>query len=76
MDLGIYTFGDFGKDPKSGAEISAHERIRNLVEEAELADQLGLDVFLAYASTIAPSLSCRRRQSYSRRWPSGRSRSG
>jgi probable LLM family oxidoreductase len=45
MDLGIYTFGDFGKDPKTGNEISAHERIRSLIEEVELADQLGLDVF-------------------------------
>ena len=44
MDLGIYTFGDFGTDSKTGSEIGAHERIRNLLEEVELADQLGLDV--------------------------------
>lgn len=45
MDLGIYTFGDFGKDPKTGHQVSAQDRIRELIEEAELADQVGLDIF-------------------------------
>jgi len=39
MELGLATFADLS----SG--ISAEERMRNLLEEAELADQLGLDVF-------------------------------
>jgi probable LLM family oxidoreductase len=39
MEIGIYTFADIGPT------ISAGQRLRNLVEEMELADQLGLDVF-------------------------------
>ena len=39
MELGLATFADLS----SG--ISPQERMRNLVEEAELAEQLGLDVF-------------------------------
>jgi probable LLM family oxidoreductase len=39
MELGLATFADLS----SG--IAPQERMRNLLEEAELADQLGLDVF-------------------------------
>ena len=39
MELGLYTFADVGP------EIDPARRLRNLLEEAELADQLGLDVF-------------------------------
>jgi probable LLM family oxidoreductase len=39
MELGIYTFADL--DPAVGAA----QRMRDLVEEIELADQVGLDVF-------------------------------
>ncbi|MCW2953909.1 MAG: class flavin-dependent oxidoreductase [Conexibacter sp.] len=39
MELGLATFADLA----SG--ISPQQRMRNLIEEAELADQLGLDVF-------------------------------
>jgi probable LLM family oxidoreductase len=45
MELGLYTFGDVGTDPVTGTTIGPSERLRNLVEEIELADQLGLDVF-------------------------------
>ncbi|MBS4019609.1 MAG: LLM class flavin-dependent oxidoreductase, partial [Dechloromonas sp.] len=45
MELGLYTFGDVGTDPVSGRRTDPAERIRNLLEEIELADQLGLDVF-------------------------------
>jgi probable LLM family oxidoreductase len=45
MELGLYTFGDVGKDPVTGRIVSPQERLKNLVEEIELADQLGLDVF-------------------------------
>src|ERR1051325_7855849 len=45
MELGISTFVELTPDPRTGKTISAHERIRNLLEEAELADQLGLDIF-------------------------------
>src|SRR5438094_9432649 len=39
MELGLATFADLS----SG--ISPEQRLRDLIEEAELADQLGLDVF-------------------------------
>src|SRR5690606_8843179 len=45
MEIGLYTFGDVGTDPGTGYRIGPAERLNNLVEEIELADQLGLDVF-------------------------------
>jgi hypothetical protein len=39
MELGLYTFADVGP------EIEPARRLRNLLEEIELADQAGLDVF-------------------------------
>jgi probable LLM family oxidoreductase len=39
MELGMYTFADLGP------VISAGERLNNLVEEIELADKVGLDVY-------------------------------
>ncbi|TGP24377.1 MULTISPECIES: LLM class flavin-dependent oxidoreductase [unclassified Mesorhizobium] len=44
MELGLYTFADVSPEPGPGA-IGPHERLRNLIEEIELADQVGLDVF-------------------------------
>ncbi|NIZ10080.1 Atu2307/SP_0267 family LLM class monooxygenase [Pseudooceanicola sp. HF7] len=45
MEIGLYTFGDVGTDPATGAKVNAHQRLKNLMEEIELADQVGLDVF-------------------------------
>ena len=45
MELGLFTFGDVGTDPTSGKTVDAAMRLANLVEEIELADQVGLDVF-------------------------------
>jgi probable LLM family oxidoreductase len=45
MELGIYTFGELTADPTTGHTISPQQRLRDLVEEIELADQVGLDVF-------------------------------
>ena len=39
MELGLYTFADVGP------QIDPAQRLRNLLEETELADQVGLDVF-------------------------------
>ncbi len=41
MEIGIYTFADV----PAGKPDFAGQRLRNLVEEMELADQVGLDVF-------------------------------
>ena len=45
MELGVYTFGATGRDPRTGERISVEQRVRNLLEEIELADEVGLDVF-------------------------------
>ncbi|MGH2690277.1 MAG: LLM class flavin-dependent oxidoreductase, partial [Actinomycetota bacterium] len=40
MEFGLYSFAESTPDPPSVAR-----RLRELVEEARLADQLGIDVF-------------------------------
>jgi probable LLM family oxidoreductase len=45
MELGIYTFGELTPDPQTGRQVTAAERMRDLLEEVELADRLGLEVF-------------------------------
>ena len=45
MELGLTTFVDRTPDPQTGNLISAHQRMRDLMEEVELAEQVGLDVF-------------------------------
>src|SRR5919204_5591554 len=40
MELGVFTFAELTSD-----EVSPQQRLRDLLEEIELADQLGLDVF-------------------------------
>lgn len=44
MELGLFTFGDYVSDGR-GRNASAAERTRSIIEEAVLADQVGLDVF-------------------------------
>src|SRR5918994_7019063 len=45
VELGVYTFAELTPDPGSGAMISQEERLRNLLDEIRLADEVGLDVF-------------------------------
>ncbi|HWH15205.1 MAG TPA: Atu2307/SP_0267 family LLM class monooxygenase [Miltoncostaeaceae bacterium] len=45
MELGIYTFGEITPEPGDGGVRDPRRRLRDLVEEIELADQVGLDVF-------------------------------
>ena len=45
MEIGICTFADVGIHPITKHVITPHQRLLNLIEEIELADQLGLDVF-------------------------------
>ncbi len=45
MEIGVYTFADIATDSTTGLTISPYQRMRNLMEEIELADQVGLDVF-------------------------------
>jgi probable LLM family oxidoreductase len=41
VELGLYTFAD----APAGSAISPEQRLRHLIEEIELSDQVGLDVF-------------------------------
>jgi len=45
MEIGIYTFAERTPDAHTGHLVSAEQRLADLLEEMELADQLGLDVF-------------------------------
>jgi len=45
MELGLYTFAETTPDASGTGTTSASTRMRELVEEAELAEQVGLDVF-------------------------------
>ena len=46
MELGLYTFADVNPEPEAGQRgIEGARRVRELLEEIELADQVGLDVF-------------------------------
>lgn len=45
MEIGICTFADIGTHPVTKQVIDPHQRLLNLIEEIELADQLSLDVF-------------------------------
>lgn len=45
MELGICTFVDLMPDPATGKMISGYQRMQELMEEIELTEQVGLDVF-------------------------------
>ena len=44
-EIGIYTFAETTPDSATGKTVSPAQRLRDLIEEIELADQVGLDVF-------------------------------
>ena len=45
MQIGVYTFVENTPDPATGQTQPATQRLRDLMEEIELADQVGLEVF-------------------------------
>lgn len=45
FEVGIYSFAELVPDPVTGEKISPAERLRQLMETIELADQVGLDLF-------------------------------
>jgi probable LLM family oxidoreductase len=45
MELGIYTFAERTPDPRTGHVIAPEQRLKDLLEEIALADEVGLDVF-------------------------------
>ena len=45
MELGLMSFADMQPESLAGSGINAHQRMKDLMEEIKLADELGLDVF-------------------------------
>ena len=45
FEIGLYSFAELTANPHTGMKISPTERVQNLLETIELADQVGLDVF-------------------------------
>ena len=45
MQIGIDSFAAIISDPETGKAMSPSERLNNLIEEIEVADQVGLDSF-------------------------------
>ncbi|GAA3091156.1 LLM class flavin-dependent oxidoreductase [Nonomuraea salmonea] len=45
FEIGIMTFGELTEDPATGRLPSPRQRVRETIEQAQLADQVGLDVF-------------------------------
>ena len=45
MELGVYTFAEVTLPGSTGPQVSAAQQLSDLMEEMELADQVGLDVF-------------------------------
>src|SRR5512135_3008017 len=45
MELGLYSFAETTPDPATGHTVSPEQRLRDLLEEIELAEQVGLEVY-------------------------------
>lgn len=45
MKYGIYTLGDLVADPHSGKTVSPADRIKEIINQAVLAEESGLDIF-------------------------------
>lgn len=45
MEIGVLTFGEVTTDPATGHAPSLNQRVHETIEQARVADQVGLDVF-------------------------------
>jgi probable LLM family oxidoreductase len=45
VEIGIYSFAETRFDPETGRQMETATRLRHLLEEIQLADEVGLDVF-------------------------------
>lgn len=45
LEFGVYTLGDHLPDPRTNKRISAQARLRQIIEMAQLAEEVGLDFF-------------------------------
>ncbi len=56
MEIGIHTFGELVPDPYTHQKISAHERLKRVIQMAILADKVGLGIFGEHAGEAMPFL--------------------
>ena len=68
MQFGVYTFVETRRDPRTGEPVDLDRSFADLIEQIELADRVGLDVFgvgehhrADYAVSAPAVLSGRRR---------------
>lgn len=45
LEFGLYTLGELVPNPHTGRKVSAQERIKNIIEMAQLAEQAGVSIF-------------------------------
>lgn len=45
MEIGVYSFAETTPDALTGVTVTAQQRLHDLLEEIELADQVGLDLY-------------------------------
>lgn len=45
FEIGLYSFAELTPDPHTGQQITPAQRLQDLLESIQLADQVGLDVF-------------------------------
>ncbi|MGH7920955.1 MAG: LLM class flavin-dependent oxidoreductase, partial [Candidatus Dormibacteraceae bacterium] len=45
FEIGIMTFGELTEDPATRTSPSPRQRVREMIEQAQVADEVGLDVF-------------------------------
>jgi probable LLM family oxidoreductase len=45
IEIGLYTFAELTPDPESGRTVTPEQRLHDLLDEVQLADEVGLDVF-------------------------------
>jgi len=45
LEIGVYTFAETAFDPETGRQLDPGRRLEELLEEIEVADRVGLDVF-------------------------------
>ncbi|MEA2269282.1 MAG: hypothetical protein QOC64_1892 [Solirubrobacteraceae bacterium] len=79
MEIGIYTFAELAPHPATGAAVSPAQRMRTLVEELALADEVGLDVsgvgehhrpdFAVSSPVVALAAAAERTSATTASWP-------
>lgn len=45
FEIGLYSFAELTNNPQSSLKISPQQRVQEILEEIELADQVGLDIY-------------------------------